>query len=134
MDDDAVEWDVAKAAANDANHGVSFETAKKVFNDPLAIERLDDREDYGEDRFNILGIVDDRVLFVAYTLRNGTIRIITLSIIDVRVNQIKVLPKVLIGSKRINRSLRSSPATSFNQLAPLVDESGIFPVNFAKRS
>jgi uncharacterized protein len=35
------------------------------------------RYDYGEERFAILGIVDGRLLFVAYTLRNGTIRIIS---------------------------------------------------------
>jgi len=76
-DDDAFEWDETKAAANDADHGVSFETAKRVFADPFAIERLDDREDYGEDRFIILGMVDDRLLFVAYTLRGDKIRIIS---------------------------------------------------------
>jgi hypothetical protein len=71
------EWDDAKAARNYADHGVTFETAKRVFNDPFATERLDDREDYGEDRFNIIGMVDDRILAVTYTLRNGTIRIIS---------------------------------------------------------
>ena len=77
MNDDNFDWDDAKAAQNYADHGVSFETAKKVFNDPFATERLDDREDYGEDRYSIIGIVDGRVLTVAYTLRNGTIRIIS---------------------------------------------------------
>jgi uncharacterized DUF497 family protein len=48
-----------------------------VFKDPLAIESLDDREDYGEDRFVIIGMVDGRLLFVAYTLRGETIRIIS---------------------------------------------------------
>jgi hypothetical protein len=56
MDDDAFEWDDAKAAENYARHSVSFETAKRVFDDAFAIERLDDREDYGEERFSILGI------------------------------------------------------------------------------
>ena len=50
---------------------------QKVFTDPCAIERLDDREDYGENRFNIIGMVDGRLLFVAYTLRDDTIRIIS---------------------------------------------------------
>jgi uncharacterized DUF497 family protein len=40
-------------------------------------ERLDDREHYGEDRYSIIGMVDRRILYVAYTLRNGTIRIIS---------------------------------------------------------
>lgn len=55
MNDDHFEWDDAKAALNYASHGVTFETAKRVFRDPFAIERLDDREDYGEDRYNIIG-------------------------------------------------------------------------------
>ena len=77
MNDDDFEWDETKAAQNDAAHGVSFETAKKVFEDPFAIERLDDREDYGEDRYSIIGMVDGRILYMAYTPRNGTIRIIS---------------------------------------------------------
>ena len=49
------EWDEAKAKANFNAHGVSFELAKKVFKDVFAIEGLDDRKDYGEDRFVIIG-------------------------------------------------------------------------------
>jgi uncharacterized protein len=74
---DAFEWDEAKAAENYAKHRVSFEAAIGVFKDPFAIERLDEREDYGEDRYSILGMVDGRILYVGFTLRNGTIRIIS---------------------------------------------------------
>jgi hypothetical protein len=77
MNDDDFEWEEAKAAQNHADHGVSFEAAKQVFRDPFATERLDDREDYGEGRYCIIGVVDGRVLCVVYTLRNGTIRIIS---------------------------------------------------------
>lgn len=77
MNDGEFEWDDVKAAQNYADHGVSFEAAREVLKDPFAIERLDDREDYGEDRYSILGMVDGRILYVAYTLRNGTIRIIS---------------------------------------------------------
>jgi uncharacterized DUF497 family protein len=77
MNEDDFEWDEAKAAQNYADHGVSFEVARRVFEDPFATERLDDRQDYGEDRYSILGMVDGRILYVAYTLRNGTIRIIS---------------------------------------------------------
>jgi len=75
--DDKFEWDDAKAAQNYADHGVAFEMAERVFRDPFAIERLDEREDYGEDRYVIIGMVDGRVLCVVYTLRNGAIRIIS---------------------------------------------------------
>jgi uncharacterized DUF497 family protein len=33
---------------------VSFDLAMTVFSDPFAVERLDDREDYGEERFVII--------------------------------------------------------------------------------
>lgn len=71
------EWDDAKAAQNLADHGVSFDAATLVFNDPFALEWLDDREDYGEDRYVILGIVEGRLLYVAYTMRGEKIRIIS---------------------------------------------------------
>jgi uncharacterized DUF497 family protein len=77
MIDDDFEWDAAKAAANFAAHGVSFEAAKRVFDDPFAIERLDVRRNYGEERFNIIGMVEGRVLFVAYTMRGDKVRIIS---------------------------------------------------------
>ena len=77
MDDDAVDWDEAKAKVNYAKHGVRFDDARRVFDDPFAVEFVDDREDYGEARFNIIGMVDERLLLVAYTLRNDVIRIIS---------------------------------------------------------
>lgn len=71
------EWDDTKAARNLTDHGVGFETATSVFDDPFALEWLDNREDYGEDRYVILGMVDGRLLYVAYTPRGDNIRIIS---------------------------------------------------------
>jgi hypothetical protein len=72
------DWDDAKAQANWKAHGVPFELAKTVFRDPFAIEWLDDREDYGEERFVIVGMAEGQVLlFVAYTERKERIRIIS---------------------------------------------------------
>ena len=51
--------------------------ARDVFKDPFAVEWLDDREDYGEDRYVIIGMVKNHLLFVAYTLRGEAIRIIS---------------------------------------------------------
>ncbi len=57
---------------------MSFELAKTVFKDPFAIERLDDRENYGEDRFVMIGMAEGHVLlFVAYTERGQSIRLIS---------------------------------------------------------
>jgi uncharacterized protein len=72
------EWHRAKAAANWKRHGVRFEIATTVFKDPFAIEWLDDRQDYGEARFVILGMATGQVLlYVAYTERADRIRIIS---------------------------------------------------------
>jgi uncharacterized DUF497 family protein len=66
------EWNAAKAEANLQAHGVSFELAKTVFKDPFAIERIDDRQDYGEERFILIGMADGHVLlFIAHTERAG---------------------------------------------------------------
>jgi hypothetical protein len=45
--------------------------------DPFAIERLDDREDYGEERFILIGSAPGSILTVIYAERNGRIRIIS---------------------------------------------------------
>ena len=77
MDDGEFQWDDLKAAQNLAKHGVSFEVARAVFKDPFAVEYVDDREDYGETRLIIVGLVDGRLLVVAYTMRDEAIRIIS---------------------------------------------------------
>ena len=77
MFDERYEWDEEKAAANFAKHGVRFEDACEVFRDPFAIEMFDDRFDYGEDRYAIIGIAKGRMLFVAYSMRIEVIRIIS---------------------------------------------------------
>ena len=59
-----MEWDEAKAAANWRRHGVSFELAKTVFRDAFAVERLDDRKDYGEERFVIIGMAAGEILLL----------------------------------------------------------------------
>jgi uncharacterized protein len=71
------QWNKSKAKDNYAKHGVSFEFAKKVFEDPFAVEFLDERQDYDEERFVIIGAAERRILFVAYTERKEVIRIIS---------------------------------------------------------
>ena len=77
MRTDEFEWDDVKAAANLVKHNVSFETARRAFSDPFMVEREDDRDDYGEPRLTLLGMVNNRLLFVAYTMRGDTVRIIS---------------------------------------------------------
>jgi uncharacterized protein len=72
------QWHDAKAVANLKAHGVSFELATSVFKDPFAVEFLDNRQDYGEERFIIIGMAEGHILlFVAYTEREERIRIIS---------------------------------------------------------
>ena len=77
MQDDELEWDDAKAERNLANHGISFGTASLAFEDPFAVAREDRRRDYGEDRYVLLGMVDDRLLAVTYAYRGARVRIIS---------------------------------------------------------
>jgi uncharacterized DUF497 family protein len=77
MTNDDFEWDEAKAAANLVKHGVSFEQARQAFDDPFAIDFVDDREDYGESRLILFGMVEGRLLVVAHTLRDDKVRIIS---------------------------------------------------------
>lgn len=77
MNDEDFEWDDAKAARNWLDHGVRFETARDVFKDLFAIEWVDNRQASPEARFVTIGMVDHRVLLVAYTLRGDRIRIIS---------------------------------------------------------
>ena len=71
------EWDDAKAAANEARHGVSFSVAER-FDWSAALTREDDRYDYGETRWRALGTIDGRVHVIVFTWRSETIRIISL--------------------------------------------------------
>jgi uncharacterized protein len=71
------EWDEGKARSNFKDHGVSFELAKTVFDDAFAIDRIDDREGYGEERFVIIGMAEEVLLFVAYAERSNRVRIIS---------------------------------------------------------
>jgi uncharacterized DUF497 family protein len=49
-------WNPAKAEASWRKHKISFQQARAAFSDPHGLDELDDREDYGEERFNLTGI------------------------------------------------------------------------------
>ena len=71
------EWDEAKNRTNIYKHGVSFETASRIFEGPV-LGWLDVRYNYGEDRYISVGSVGARVLLVvAYTKRHGRVRLIS---------------------------------------------------------
>lgn len=72
------DWDKNKTVSNFVKHGVSFEEAKTVFDDPLYVDFYDPDHSYGEQRFILLGeSAQGRLLFVSYMERNNTIRLIS---------------------------------------------------------
>ncbi|MFN5969300.1 MAG: BrnT family toxin [Microcystis sp.] len=71
-----IEWDNNKAAANLIKHKIDFEDAKNIFLDTNCLER-EDKRDYNETRIQVIGIVNQVVLLVVYTKRNGRYRIIS---------------------------------------------------------
>lgn len=75
MIENQFEWNAAKAAANWHNHGVTFVQAAKAFSDPFAIENFDNRENYAEQRVNLIGMCEGTLLHVTYTERAQNIRI-----------------------------------------------------------
>lgn len=71
-------WDVRKAAANRKKHGVSFEEAQTVFDNPLAVIFDDEAHSGTEPREIIIGhSVDNRLLLVCFVERDDGIRIIS---------------------------------------------------------
>ena len=78
MDAPTFEWDPAKAAANAKTHGVSFEEAVTVFQDPLAKVHPDPDHSESERREILIGhSMQARLLLVAFTDRQGKIRLIS---------------------------------------------------------
>ena len=71
------EWDSAKADSNLRDHRITFSFASRVFLDPFRQQQLDTREEYGEERWIVIGRVDEWILMVVYTLRGSNIRLIS---------------------------------------------------------
>ena len=72
------EWDESKAAANLKKHGVSFEEAKTVFDNVLAVIFDDEAHSVGERREIIIGHSrNNRLLLISFAERSNTIRIIS---------------------------------------------------------
>lgn len=62
------EWDEKKNKSNQEKHGLSFETAVLVFQDPHLLSVLDPRFE-GEVRWISIGRVDTVVIYVAHTVK-----------------------------------------------------------------
>jgi hypothetical protein len=72
------EWNPDKAALNLEKHGVSFQEAATVFNDPLSMTFPDPDHSIGESRYVIIGLSRfGQLLVVAHTDRDAKVRIIS---------------------------------------------------------
>lgn len=73
-----LEWDEDKCAINLAKHGLDFVDASRIFRAPFFVE-LDDREDYGEDRWIGAGMLDERIVVMVFTMpEEEVVRVISL--------------------------------------------------------
>ena len=63
------EWNEVKALSNKKKHGVSFELAVTVFDDPFALRVADSKHSKDEERFWQIGESDSGVLVVVFTVR-----------------------------------------------------------------
>lgn len=62
------EWDDLKNRRNLKKHGISFETARLVFDDPHA-RSAQDRVVDGEERWQTMGMIEGLIVVVAHTYR-----------------------------------------------------------------
>lgn len=71
------EWSESKNKTNYEKHGLDFRDAAIVFSGKT-VSFIDDREDYGEERYITLGELKKRVVVIVHTPRHSTIRIISM--------------------------------------------------------
>ena len=70
-------WDEAKRRLNLRKHGIDFADANRIFRG-VTFTAEDTREDYGEQRFLTLGLLEDQVVSVTHTEQGEEIRIISI--------------------------------------------------------
>ncbi len=77
MQDEEFEWDDDKAERNLADHAVSFAQAREAFRDGFAYEFVDDRFEYEENRYCLIGMAAGKLIHVTFTSRDNRTRIIS---------------------------------------------------------
>lgn len=83
------EWNATKAERNDRDHGVGFDEAATVFDDPDRVEAFDEGHSENEARHFVIGYSrQGRLLFVAFTIRRQVIRIIHARLAEKRWRQV----------------------------------------------
>ncbi|MFN8439732.1 MAG: BrnT family toxin [Caldilineaceae bacterium] len=71
------EWDDNKDQINRQKHGVSFEVAKQIFDDPRALPFEDIEHSQKEARYKMIGLSRAGLLLVSFTYRKRRVRIIS---------------------------------------------------------
>ena len=70
------EWDEAKRLSNLRRHGIDFAELAEVF-ERAPSTKVDDRYDYGEERFLTYGLLKGRVVAVVHTWEGDVVRVIS---------------------------------------------------------
>ena len=78
-----ITFDPAKRAKTLAERGLDFEDEAKVFTG-LTLTLLDDRQDYGELRFQTYGLLDSRLVMVIWTPRGADRHVMSMRKCNVR--------------------------------------------------
>jgi uncharacterized DUF497 family protein len=76
MNDISFEWDDEKNKLNQKKHGISFETARFVFNDPGKVILPDLLHSSEEEQWITIRMVN-KILFVVYTEQGKSIKLIS---------------------------------------------------------
>jgi uncharacterized DUF497 family protein len=71
------EWDSNKSDACFYERGFDFAYVVRAFSDLDRVVREDTRYVYGEDRYQLMGKIDQRLFVIVYTPRNNALRIIS---------------------------------------------------------
>ena len=71
------EWDDDKRLSNLQKHKLDFKDVHCAFTDTAFVIE-DDREDYGEKRYILLGTIFERIVVIIFTIRTDVIRIISM--------------------------------------------------------
>ncbi|MCW6529560.1 BrnT family toxin [Sphingomonas sp. MMSM20] len=72
-----VEFDTAKDASNLAKHGISLAFGARIFDDPGHLVLTSIRPVDGEERFKVIGLVEERLYTAVHVLRGSAVRFIS---------------------------------------------------------
>ena len=72
-----ITWDESKRQENLRKHGLDFVGCETVFDHPV-VTQDDDREAYHEQRLNLIGWLNGRLIHLTYTERGENVHVISL--------------------------------------------------------